>query len=500
VSRVLEARLATGPPLLDEDFTGATAHSGFTGYGSACLTGAPVAPAPGSGEHALTGCTELVPATVPLYPPIAFPVSPPLGAAPHGFLRLTDALPDQAGAVLFHEPIRATDGVEITFEQWQYGGSSTIPAFPGEVADGISFFLVDATATLDAPGAFGGSLGYAQKLPDNVGSIPGGIVPGVAGGYLGFGFDVLGNFYGDWEQRGRGCPLEGRSPAGDGLLVPAPGQNMVTVRGPVGADRTLGYCFLTATATGPHASTLPGTLHGTTAGPVSSDPSTAVGELEASRRTVTMVLEPEPVHTVTVYIDFHGGGGSQQVLSMQAPEPVPAAVKFGFAASTGAFTDVHLIRTLRVQALDPPPALALVKTGTPVVAGDLGAGDRIRYTFTVSNPGGGPVEGIQVTDPLVPDISCPATSLEAGASMVCEGFYTLTDADAARGSVSNVAIATGDGRDGPVESPPANFELSLLAIAASGTDAASLAGLLATSALLVALGGIALRRTSHRAR
>ncbi|MGW7309578.1 hypothetical protein ACWGI1_28920, partial [Streptomyces sp. NPDC054835] len=88
-------------------------------------------------------------------------------------------------------------------------------------------------------------------------------LPGVDRGYLGVGLDVLGNYFGDWEHRGNGCPT--RSPAGTGFRVPAPGRNVVTVRGP--GDGTVGYCFLTATTsnfttTPPWPSTLPGSLQG----------------------------------------------------------------------------------------------------------------------------------------------------------------------------------------------------------------------------------------------
>lgn len=475
---------ATGPLLLDEDFTGSSAIAEFTAYGSACLTGAPVG-AVAPGEHPLIGC----PAQGAPPPAFAglFPVSPPLGAAPNGFLRLTDALPDQSGAVLYDTPIQATDGVEITFEQWQYGGYSTIPQFPGQTADGISFFLVDAAASLDAPGAFGGSLGYAKKLPDD--NPANAIVPGVAGGYLGFGFDVLGNFYGDWEQRGAGCPADQLSPAGSAFLVPAPGANMVTVRGPVGADRTIGYCFLAATATGPNASTLPGVLHGPTTGPVSSDPVAAVAALDPSRRTVTMLLEPEPVHTITVFIDFHDGAGSQQVLSMVAPDPVPAAVKFGFAASTGAFTDVHLIRTLRMQAIDPEPALSLTKSAAAVVPGDVAAGAQLRFSFVVANVGGGAIDGIAIDDPLVGAVDCPATTLAEGASMTCTALYTITAADVAAGSITNVASVGGDGRGGPVPPVTATATVSLAALAFGGTDATVLV-VGAIAGLLLLLAGI----------
>ena len=480
---------ASGPLLLDEDFTGATAVPEFTGYGSACLTGAPVGGGLAAGEHALAGCPTQ--GTPPAGFESLFPVSPPLGAAPAGYLRLTDALPDQAGAVLYDTPIQATDGVEITFEQWQYGGYSTIPQFDGETADGIAFFLVDASATLDAPGAFGGSLGYAKKLPDD--NPANAMVPGVAGGYLGFGFDVLGNFYGDWEQRGAGCSGDQLSPAGSSFLIPAPGANMLTVRGPMGADQTLGYCFLAATATGPNASTLPGSLHGDTVGPLPADPAAAVTALEPSRRTVTMLLEPEPVHTITVSIDFHDGNGSQQVLTMPAPTPVPDAVKFGFAASTGAFTDVHLIRTLRMQAIDPEPALTLAKSVTPAVAGDVGEGAQLRYSFLVTNTGGGTVDDIVIDDPMLGVVTCPATSLESGASMTCTASYRITAADVRAGTITNVATVTGEGRGGPVPPQTATATISTSALASSGLDAPVGLWLLA-GLLLVGAGALASRR------
>lgn len=485
---------AVGPLLLDEDFTGAAAVPEFTGYGTACLTGAPQAGPLGAGVHTLSGCpAQGVP---PAGFESLFPVSPPLGAAPNGFLRLTDALPDQAGAVLYDTPIKATDGVEITFEQWQYGGYSTLPQFAGQTADGISFFLVDANAELDAPGAFGGSLGYAKKLPDD--DPANAMVPGVAGGYLGFGFDVLGNFYGDWEQRGAGCPPDQLSPAGSSFLVPAPGANMVTVRGPVGADQTLGYCWLAATATGPNASTLPGVLHGATTGPLTTDPAAAVTALEPSRRTVTMRLEPEPVHTITVFIDFHDGNGSQQVLSMEAPQPVPDAVKFGFAASTGAFTDVHLIRTLKMQAIAPDPALGLVKTAQPVVAGDVSEGSQLRFDFVVTNTGGGAVDDIVVTDPRVATVTCPSTTLAEGASMTCTAVYTITAADVAAGKVVNTATVDGIGRGGPVPSQSATAEVPLAALAASGGVAAPLVAVASTALLALLTGAVLVDRQRRR--
>ncbi len=59
--------------------------------------------------------------------------------------------------MLFDSPVPVQDGLEVTFEQWQYGGTTRTPA------DGISFFLTDGAERLTTPGAFGGSLGYAQN-------------------------------------------------------------------------------------------------------------------------------------------------------------------------------------------------------------------------------------------------------------------------------------------------------------------------------------------------
>jgi Bacterial lectin len=204
---------------------------------------------PGPGTHPLTGCRSG--ATGPV---------PPNDAAPHGYLRLTDASNDQSAAVLYNRALPANQGLVTTFDQWQYGGTANPPA------DGISFFLIDGSASLTAPGAFGGSLGYAQKLPNDDPNAH--FLPGVDHGYLGVGLDLLGNYFGDWEHRGNGCA--GRSPAGTVFRVPAPGTNMGGPARP--GHETEGYCFLTATTnnfttTGPWPSSLPGQLHGPTAPP-----------------------------------------------------------------------------------------------------------------------------------------------------------------------------------------------------------------------------------------
>ncbi|MEU4088714.1 DUF7507 domain-containing protein [Streptomyces aureus] len=431
---------------MDETFTGATANTGFEALGSACLTGAPTAGAPGPGTHPLTGCPAG--GTGPV---------PPADGAPHGYLRLTDASNDQSAAVLYNHALPANQGLVTTFDQWQYGGTTNPPA------DGISFFLIDGAASLTSPGAFGGSLGYAQKLPDDNPEAQ--FLPGVNHGYLGVGLDVLGNYFGDWEHRGNGCAR--RSPAGTAFRVPAPGANMVTLRGP--GHGTEGYCFLTATTsntttTGPWPSTLPGQLHGpTTSIPANATPEQAETLLEPSRRTVTVEISPAPDPVVTVSIDFHDGKGTQQVLSTPAPSPVPDTYKFGFAASTGLFTDVHLIRNLAVHPAALLPQLNLVKqvsreTDLPDV---LTPGTRVPFEYVVTNSGSTPLTDVGVTDDHVAGVSCPQTTLAVGASMTCTGSYVISAADGQAGSVTNTATAQGRSDGTAVTSPPDHVTLAV---------------------------------------
>lgn len=466
---------AAGPLLVDEDFRSVDVDARFQGYGTACLTALPAVTAYSDGLHPLLGC------------PAGEGNVPPTGADGFGYVQLTDAGVDRAGAVLFDEPIPSTGGVEITFDQWQYGWDTGLAP-----ADGISFFLVDGSVSLSEPGAFGGSLGYAQKLPDGAG---GDFLPGVDGGYLGIGLDVLGNFFGDWEQRGSGC--DPRAPAGQSLLIPPPGANMVTVRGP--GQGTEGYCFLTATSTnlpaGPWTSTLaPDTLQGPEPGVTlaSLTPEQASAALEATKRTVTIVLTPSPNPHVTVSIDF--GAGPVEVLDFDAPVPVPPTYKFGFAASTGSFDDVHLIRTTTVQAFVALPALSLVKrvasASDPVLAGST-----IVYAFDVTNTGGVELGGIEIADPLVADATCPVAVLLPGESTTCTGSHVVTEADAEAGVVRNTAIARGSTAGTPVESAPSSVEVLVEdSLAASGIDTAAIVVAAVAGLVVVGLGILLLVR------
>jgi hypothetical protein len=454
----------TGTPLFHETFTGVTADE-FIGYNEACLTGAPVPATPPAGDHVLGGCerTELGPV-------------PPLDAAPYGYLRLTDAGVNRTAAVLYNHALPATEGLDVTFEVWQYGGNPNAPA----TADGVSFFLTDGEANLTTPGAFGGSLGYAKKQPTPHATPTPPFIDGVADGYLGVGLDVLGNYFADTEQRGYSCE-HSPSPAGhpyDDASYGERGPNMITLRGP--GNGITGYCYITATTNYPHTqppgkpwpSNLPGQLKGpTTSLPPDVTPREAQALLEESRRTVHIRITPAPNPRLTVSIDFGvarqhllGGVAPQQVqvLDVAAPTPVPPTYKFGFAASTGDFTDVHLIRNVVIASDRPLPQLNLVKQVAEPRPGRLGAGDTVDYQFAATNGGGTPITDLAVHDPVVGPVACQVTRLEPTETETCTARYTVTPADVARGFIDNTAVATGVSSQGPLSSDPSAEHLELI--------------------------------------
>jgi hypothetical protein len=442
----------TGTTLLRETFTGAAAPD-FIAYNEACLTGAAEG-APPVGDHALGGCERSEQGPVP-----------PLGGAPYGYLRLTDASRDRTAAVLYNHALPATDGLDVTFDVWQYGGNPNY----GPPADGVSFFLTDGEADLTHPGAFGGSLGYAKKQPTpNIYPTPP-FIDGVADGYLGVGLDVLGNYFADTEQRGYSCE-QSRSPAGqpyDDASYGERGPNMVTVRGP--GDGITGYCYIIATTNHPHtrppstpwSTNLRGELQGpTTSLPAGVTPDEAQTLLEESRRRVNIRLTPAPDPRLIVTVDF--GDGPHQVLDVAAPTPVPPTYKFGFAASTGSFTDVHLIRNVVIGSDRPLPQLSLRKQVAEPRPGRLGAGDTVDYQFVVTNGGGTPITDLAVHDPVTGPVTCLDTTLEPTGTVTCTARYTVTAADVVRGFIDNTAVATGDASRTPVTSDPSAEHLELI--------------------------------------
>jgi hypothetical protein len=262
-----------------------------------------------------------------------------------GALRLTNNQENQSAFVIYNDTIPSNAGLQITFEFYAYDTATTFGA------DGISFFLIDGAASPVEAGAFGGSLGYAQRNEDALGNpIP--EIPGLVGGYVGIGFDEFGNFSADTEGRNGGNPTR----------VP----DSVAIRGSEAID----YLFLEGT--------------GSLAGSI-DEPAETVRD--NARRTARVTLTRSG--TLSVELDLNNDldfdDANELViapfdLATANGAPLPANLKFGWAASTGGSTNIHEIRNLEIFTLTEPPII----TTTDLI---------------INTTGPTPVTGITIVDP-----------------------------------------------------------------------------------------------------
>ncbi|CUR54165.1 hypothetical protein NOCA2130005 [metagenome] len=109
---------------------------------------------------------------------------------------------------------------------------------------------------------------------------------------------------------------------------------------------------------------------------------------------------------------------------------------------------------------DQVPGLTLDKRVASVTDvngnGVTDAGDKISYEFELTNTGTVTLTDLQVSDPMLGSVTCPAGSLAAGDSVMCVGDHphVVTSADVTAGQVRNNATATGTPPGGPnVDSP-----------------------------------------------
>ena len=218
---VISAIAALAAPLgaqaqmtISEDFTGTSTNNSWWYFNGACLTAgsgqAAGAEPSGASAGQLPGCAAIGQGGQgPLYynEPLVGGANGVAGNAQtlpdpagQGALRFTNGSPGgyaQNGAILSTTPFPTGQGVSITFKTVTYRGDSG--GGDNDGADGISFYLMDATA-LDTAGingvgngngngigAWGGSLGYScsnANPPYN----------GLVGAYLAVGIDEYGNF------------------------------------------------------------------------------------------------------------------------------------------------------------------------------------------------------------------------------------------------------------------------------------------------------------------
>lgn len=249
-----------------------------------------------------------------------------------GYLRLTDATNYQKGYIYGNTSFPTTFGLKASFEYFTYGGDG---------ADGICFFLFDASVSSFSIGSFGGSLGYAQFNSP--------VSSGVSKAYLGIGLDEFGNF---------ANPTEGRQ-GGPGFRA-----NSVVLRGSGdgSAATATNYPYLTSRQTSAMTPAF-NISGGTTRSPLPSS---------AGYRKVDLLMKPRTGGGYDITVDITVGGttpSTYTVISSYAyTESAPSNLKFGFAGSTGGSTNYHEIRNLTIDVFDPSPLLTPTAKDTSVSA------------------------------------------------------------------------------------------------------------------------------------
>ena len=159
-------------------------------------------------------------------------------------------------------------------------------------------------------------------------------------------------------------------------------------------------------------------------------------------------------------INAPAGGSSIQVTGslLTGQTSCTASVRVT-SAQAGTYTNGPANIT-QIVGLDAPgsddvefigtPGIALIKTGSgpdPLIVGST-----LNYSFLVTNTGGSILSNVVVTDALpgLSPISCPGTTLVAGANMTCTASYQITQADVDTGRLLNTATVTAN----PILGPP----------------------------------------------
>ena len=268
--------------VIDASLNGASSNYRWRSIGSACLTA-------GDGRGTVPSCFAAGRIGVP----------DPVG---QGALRLTNSATNLGGGVISDFTFPSNQGLKVTFTTVTYGGNG----YGGTGADGLSFFLIDASAmpTLDANtqlGAFGGALGYSSQR--QVGGRG-----GILGGYLGVGIDEYGNF---------------SNPRDNGSGGPGFVPNAVAIRG----SASTGYRYISGTPL---------------VGPIANSRATK----RDAATPITFDLSISTDGLLDMRYSRDGGDPTPVITSLPISRDngrLPAFFRFGFAASTGGGSNIHEI-------------------------------------------------------------------------------------------------------------------------------------------------------------
>lgn len=333
-----------------------------------------------------------------------------------GYLRLTDNSTNVSTVATLPGTFPAAGNlIALEFKHYAYKGTTTNTAG----ADGIALVLSDASVTPVA-GAYGGSLGYAQKTGIN----------GFAGGWIGVGLDEYGNYSNS---------LEGRSGGSGTSLVP----DAIAVRGSgSGASATSNYPYLTTTGTQSTSIDSPTSTSRPTAQAYRVVVDARCYQLNTSSincNNPTLAKKAQ----VTVYRDTTGTGtfsSSNKVIDFDAytansnQANVPTNWILSFTGSTGSLVNIHEVQGMRVcaQSISLPPDISVDNT-TPSTCSTITTG-KPTVTITARKSDGTTDTSYTKTVTLSAKLSSGSTSnavftLLSGSGTFSNNQYTFSASD-----------------------------------------------------------------------
>ena len=389
---------ASGQQIIQDNFTGTSSSFNWKSFLGACLTA-------GDGTGSIPACVGL-----PYYGGQQL-VGGATGVLPdsagNGALRFNNGYTagvggfnggfNQAGGVISNFTYPTGQGLQVTFTTVTYRGNSGGAGHDG--ADGISFFLMDGAFAPFDLGAFGGSLGYTCSNVNNDPKLHPDLTArsydGLAGGYLGLGIDEYGNFLNQGDNTATGY---GYQPGRIGLrgagtvswpwltknfpsLYPStltPAQRAQAVQSACKTGLLSDFSnalapLATATSVADYAP-IPNAYKILPAG------MTIANEAAVTRNDGVPITYKLKI-TSNGLLSFaysYNGGAYQPVITGQditaGNGPLPPALRFGFAGSTGGSTNVHELMCFEASPADTSSSsaglnqkqTAKVQTGTQV--------------------------------------------------------------------------------------------------------------------------------------
>jgi len=297
----------------------------------------------------------------------------PAGA---GWLRLNNSTTNQRGYFYVDKSFPSTLGVLVDFEykMWRNSDNAASSYYGG---DGFSVFLFDATVPFKI-GGYGGSLGYARLVG---GPTP---IDGLAGGYIGIGFDAYGNYGNNNEGKPGRIPLDANNDANG--LVP----NTVILRGPTTTNTATTNRYLAGYKVGDRSGTS-AAIRQRNEIDYNTAPFNETRPTDAQfYRRVQVEIDPTGTGFYDIIIRWKrniSDTGFTELVRYTTDEIPPSLLKLGFAASTGGAFNYHEIRNVMITT---PGNLRVVKKADKDILRSIPSSNpanqnQITYSIEVTN-------------------------------------------------------------------------------------------------------------------